>query len=355
MTHDELLMQRCIELAGNASGRTEPNPMVGAVVSRAGAVLGEGWHHRAGEPHAEVNAIAQARARFGAEALRGATIHVSLEPCAHYGRTPPCADLIISTGLGRVVVGCQDTFSAVAGRGIARLREAGLEVVVGVLAAECRWLNRRFFSCQERRRPWVTLKWARTADGYMGDVVDGSRKTLHISDAWSLRLGHRLRATEAAIAVGAETVRSDDPRLNTRLWPGRDPLRVVVSPTLRVPAAAGLFHDGGPTLLLGGAADEGCFPPSVVRRAWDSGRGVAAQVVEAVHQAGHQSLLVEGGARLLGAFLGEGLWDEAYVQTAAWNLGHHGVTTPQPPSGQQHQWQCGQCHIQHFINANYTL
>lgn len=304
-------MRRCLHLAGNGVGRTSPNPMVGALVVREGAIVAEGWHDHAGGPHAEVVALSRC------PDAAGATLYVSLEPCCHHGRTPPCTDLIIACGLRRVVVACADPFAAVSGNGIRQLRDHGIEVAVGVCESEARWLNRRFFCAQQRHRPYVTLKVARHADGSMG------RRGEHtlISNAWCQRQSHRLRASEDAILVGGATARIDQPALNTRLWPGHNPLRVILSPSLEVPAQPpGTLIVGGdgpgddPTgLYRGGALGADA---RTCRVPFDGRRPAARQVLEAVQRAGCQSLIVEGGPTTLRAFLDEGLWDEAYEHVA---------------------------------------
>ena len=216
--NDKLYMRRCIELALNSEGRTYPNPMVGAVVVCDGKIIGEGWHRKAGEPHAEVNAINSVKDQTQ---LSRSTIYVSLEPCSHYGRTPPCADLIIEKGIPRVVVGCRDSFAKVDGRGIRKLRDAGVDVTVGVMEDECRWLNRRFFTMQEKGRPYVILKWAETADGYMGAIKNGRPAPVAISNAEAFTMSHKQRTTEDGILVGIGTVVSDNPHLTSRLWTGQ--------------------------------------------------------------------------------------------------------------------------------------
>ena len=216
MTTDQLYMRRCLQLASNGRQNAKPNPMVGAVIVAAdGRIIGEGYHVRCGEGHAEVNAFASVRPE-DEPLLKDATIYVSLEPCSHYGKTPPCADLIVRKGVKRCVVGCVDPFAKVHGRGIQKLRDAGIEVTVGVLEEECRRLNRRFITFNEKRRPFVTLKWAQTADGYMDDHF----RPLAISTPYTRMLVHKLRAEADAILVGRVTAERDQPRLDVRHWSG---------------------------------------------------------------------------------------------------------------------------------------
>lgn len=270
MSTDEKYMRRCLELAANGLPTTRPNPMVGAVIVADGQIIGEGYHIRAGEPHAEVNAFASV-APADAGKLSQSTIYVSLEPCSHYGKTPPCADLIISKGVQRVVVGCVDSFSKVSGRGIERLRNAGIDVEVGVLEKECRWMNRRFFTLNERQRPYIILKWAQSANGF----IDNAFRPTAISTPLTQMLSHKLRSEEDAILVGRVTAERDHPRLDVRLWSGQPPRRVVLS------------HANGIDATLHMLAEEGV-----------------------------QSLIVEGGAQTHQSFLDRRLWDELRVETA---------------------------------------
>jgi riboflavin biosynthesis protein RibD len=284
-TEDERYMRRCLQLAVNGRQNTKPNPMVGAViVSADGLIIGEGYHVRYGEGHAEVNAFDAVRPEDEA-LLREATIYVSLEPCSHYGKTPPCADLIIRKGVRRCVVGCIDEFAEVQGRGIRKLREAGIEVTVGVLETECRALYRCFFTYHHHKRPYIVLKWAQTANGF----IDDNGKALAISSDFTRMLSHKLRAEADAILIGRVTDDREHPRLDVREWCGPSPRRVVVD--RRHP-----------------------FIP------------------ESFYQQHIQSLIVEGGARTLQSFLVQGLWDEIRVET---NLGltvSGGTRAPQMPS-----------------------
>ena len=221
---DEFFMRRCLQLAAQGKQNAKPNPMVGAViVSEEGNIIGEGYHVRCGEGHAEVNAFASVRP--GDECLLpSSTIYVSLEPCAHYGKTPPCADLIVSKGVRRVVCGCVDPFAKVRGRGIERIRQAGIRVTVGVLRQECEELNKRFFTFHRYRRPYIILKWARTADGFLDDHFH----PIALSTSFTKMLSHRLRAENDAILVGRVTDEREHPSLTTRYWPGLDPQRIVL-------------------------------------------------------------------------------------------------------------------------------
>ena len=285
MIDDEKYMRRCLQLARNGQQNAKPNPMVGAViVSADGRIIGEGYHVRCGEGHAEVNAFASVRAE-DEPLLKEATIYVSLEPCSHYGKTPPCADLIIQKGVRRAVVGCVDTFAEVQGRGIRKLREAGIEVTVGVLEAECKALNRRFFTFHREQRPYIILKWAQTANGF----IDDHFKPIQISNDFTKMLSHKLRAEEDAILVGRVTDERDKPQLTVREWSGANPKRLII--------------DRAHPLNL-----------------------------ESLHAHQIQSLIVEGGAKTLQSFIDKGLWDELRVET---NLGMtvtDGTRAPQIPA-----------------------
>ena len=285
MIDDEKFMRRCIQLAKNGQQNAKPNPMVGAViVSVDGRIIGEGYHVRCGEGHAEVNAFASVEPEDEA-LLPGATMYVSLEPCSHYGKTPPCADLIIRKRIKRVVVGCIDEYAEVKGRGIKKLQDAGIEVEVGVLEAECKDLNRRFFTFHRDQRPYIILKWAQTANGF----IDDHFQPVQISSDYTKMLSHKLRAEEDAILVGRVTDKRDHPQLNVREWCGPDPKRLVI--------------DHQHPLNL-----------------------------DSLHAHGIQSLIVEGGAQTLQSFMEEGLWDELRVETNLSMTVTDGTRAPQIPS-----------------------
>ncbi len=285
----ETYMHRCIQLAKNGQQNARPNPMVGAVIVADGRIIGEGYHVRCGEGHAEVNAFAAVKPQHE-HMLPRATLYVSLEPCCHYGKTPPCADLIVSKGVRRVVVGCIDPFAQVQGKGIERLRRAGIDVVVGVCEEECKALNKVFFTFHKFRRPYVTLKWAASADGFIAAVdAMGRRQTTPISNVYTQMLCHKLRAEHQAILVGYNTWTTDHPSLTTRAWYGRNPQRVLLTHHTE------LCHEASATDLI------------VV----DGGIG---EVLKCLHQRGIQSLLVEGGLNVLQQFIDSGLWDEAWAE-----------------------------------------
>lgn len=316
---DMTYMRRALELAGRAEGCTSPNPMVGAVVVHDGVIIGEGYHLRAGTPHAEVHALAAVRDR---SLLPDATLYVSLEPCSHYGRTPPCADLIISSGIRRVVVGTVDTSIKVAGRGIARLREAGIEVVTGVEEDECRRINRRFFTWHERQRPYVVLKWARSADGFI-DLERKAGETAEphwITGATERILVHRWRAAEDAILAGGGTVRADNPSLDVRLWKGKNPLRVIVSRSGEMTPESKVF-DGTADTVLFTCNDKVSLPGIRTVKLADK-QYFVEDVLKTLHGLGVQSVFVEGGAFIIRHFAESGLWDEARRFTGMMRFGH---------------------------------
>ncbi len=285
---DEQYMQRCIQLARCGEAGAAPNPMVGAVVVWQGKIIGEGYHRRCGGPHAEVNAIGSVGRP---ELLAESTLYVSLEPCAHYGKTPPCADLIVRHRIPRVVVGCMDPFARVNGLGIKKMRDAGIDVRVGVLEEECLQLNERFITFHRKRRPWITLKWAQSADGFIARP-DGTAVTF--STPLTRTLVHRLRTRHQAIMVGTRTALLDNPTLTARDWPGENPLRLTIDCHHSLPTTLHLKDGTAPTHIF-------CHND-------------LQTMLEELHRMGIQSLLVEGGARLHQSFVDQGLWDEARVE-----------------------------------------
>ncbi|MBS1602140.1 MAG: bifunctional diaminohydroxyphosphoribosylaminopyrimidine deaminase/5-amino-6-(5-phosphoribosylamino)uracil reductase RibD [Bacteroidetes bacterium] len=306
----ETYMRRCLELARLGAGHVAPNPMVGAVLVYEDRIIGEGYHQLYGKAHAEVNCINSVKEED--QALIGrSTIYVSLEPCAHYGKTPPCADLIIARGIPRVVVGCRDPFPEVDGKGIEKLRAAGVEVTVGVLEAECKELNKRFFTFHTQHRPYIVLKWAQSMNGRIAGVGEGR---VLISNEYTNRLVHRWRSEEAAILVGTRTALADDPALTARLWNGPDPVRLVIDKELRLPGSLQLFDRKVRTIVFNLVRHGEDGPMlSYYQLAGDS--SLVHQLSVALYQLKIQSVLVEGGARLLQSFIDEGYWDEARVIT----------------------------------------
>jgi diaminohydroxyphosphoribosylaminopyrimidine deaminase/5-amino-6-(5-phosphoribosylamino)uracil reductase len=320
MNH-ERWMARCLQLARKGASSAAPNPLVGSLLVQGDRVLAEGWHARPGSGHAEANCL-QA---FGNGPVPGdAVLHVNLEPCAHHGRTPPCADLIIARGVRTVVVGHEDPFPAVAGKGISRLRAAGIDVHLGVLEAEARWMNRRFLTSVSEHRPYVILKWARSADGFIDRSGRTARAGTPISCGAGNVLVHRWRSEEQAIMVGGTTVLRDDPSLTVRHVAGRSPLRVVLDRSGVAPADSRLFTDGAPTLLFTNVRRSDVAVEQVLL---PIGTDPLPHVLRELHERGLRSLLVEGGARLHEAFFESGSWDEARVMEAPLTLGS-GTSAP---------------------------
>ena len=321
MIVDEKYMRRALQLAQLGAGHTSPNPMVGAViVGPDGTIIGEGWHRRCGEAHAEVNAVASVK---DANRLKDSTIYVTLEPCSHYGKTPPCANMLIERGIPRVVVGCLDPFVKVAGRGVAMLRDAGVEVVVGVLEKECRALNERFMTAHTLGRPWVQLKWAQTADGFIALPPEAGENPLHMSTPVTMRLMHRQRALCDAIVVGANTACIDNPSLTTRYWPGKSPLRVILSRNLSIPDNLNLLTDGLPTIVYNGVKNEITGAVEYVKLDTDKPQ----RWLEDLYRRGVTSVMVEGGTRVLQGLIDAGIWDEARIEVSPRRVGQ-GVTAP---------------------------
>lgn len=302
-------MHRCLELARMGAGSVAPNPMVGAVLVYQDRIIGEGYHRQYGGPHAEVNCLDSVKGE-DLPLIPLATLYVSLEPCAHFGKTPPCSDLIIRNKIPKVAVGCRDPFPEVDGKGIEKLRRAGVEVICGVLEQACLDLNRRFFTFVTAGRPYIILKWAQTADGFIAG--DGGDRLL-ISNDYTNRLVHQWRSEEAAILVGTDTALQDDPSLTNRLWTGGSPVRMVIDRNLRLPASLKLFDRQQRTIVINTVKAEEKKNLSYHKIP------AAADTIEAVlsiaFQENLQSILVEGGAGLLQSFIDKGLWDEARVIT----------------------------------------
>lgn len=323
---DEMYMRRCIQLARNGQRNAPPNPMVGAVVVCDGRIIGEGYHVRCGEGHAEVNALASV-AEADLHLLEKSTIYVSLEPCSHYGKTPPCADLIVAKRLKRVVVGCLDPFAKVQGRGIRKLQDAGIDVTVGVLEKECKALNKHFMTFHSKKRPFVTLKWAQSADGFI-DSPEGEPRAM-ISNEQTMAVCHKRRTEHQAIMVGRRTAELDNPSLTVREWSGMNPLRVVLDRANQLPGTLRLFDGEVPTLVFCdaksgvGSGENGVA--EIVRIDFEA--DVIGQVMQELHSGGVQTLLVEGGRALLQSFIDTGCWDEAFVETSPVMLGG-GVPAP---------------------------
>lgn len=338
---DEKYMSRCLELARQGEGLTYPNPMVGSVIVHNGKIIGEGFHQKAGGPHAEVNAISAVKNQ---ELLKESTLYVNLEPCAHFGKTPPCSQLIKQKQIKRVVIGCKDSFSEVAGKGIDMLQSAGIEVVTAVLEKESRELNRRFFTFYEKKRPYIILKWAQTADGFLDynrEVVKDGRPTW-ITNKQSLRLVHVWRSKEASILVGSITALKDNPSLTVRSWSGSDPLRMVLDRKNSLPHHLSLFDEAVPTLLFTSTyiKDQRRIEQVILK---DSDEPIDA-IMKVLFEKKKQSIIVEGGAKLLQAFIDKNLWDEARVFTGK-KCFKEGVKAPALIAQPIAEEQLGDCNL----------
>ncbi len=300
-------MYRCIELALLGQGNVAPNPMVGAVIVHNDKVIGEGYHQQYGEAHAEVNAIANVKNQ---DLLKDSTIYVSLEPCAHTGKTPPCADLLVHHRFKRVVIGSLDSFSLVSGKGIERLKNAGIETVVGCLEYECRTLNRHFFTFHEKKRPYVMLKWAQTPNGKIDQgLADG--KVTWISAPETQTMVHTWRKNHQAILVGRNTIERDNPTLTVRAVSGKNPVRIILDSELKLPTTMNCFNEEAPTIVLNKLKSEVIGSVEYIQLE----KMTAQSILDALFERNIQSVLIEGGSATLQSFIDANLWDEARIIT----------------------------------------
>ena len=317
----KIFMQRCIDLAKSGFGNVAPNPMVGAVLVHDGKIIGEGYHYEFGKAHAEVNAINDAEKNYP-ELISSAELYVNLEPCSHYGKTPPCADLIISKGIKKVFISNQDPNPMVSGRGIGKLNAAGIEVVTDILPEVGRKLNGRFFTFHEKKRPFIILKWAQTADGFIAPV---SKEKFQISGAQSQELVHKWRSEEQSILVGKETALYDNPQLNVRLWEGKDPIRIVIDSKLLLPESLNLFNHEIETIIFNSIKTEEQKNISFVKLNFKT--PILNQLLSHLYSKNIQSIIIEGGTTTLQKFIDENLWDEARIFTAPKKL-IYGIKAP---------------------------
>jgi diaminohydroxyphosphoribosylaminopyrimidine deaminase/5-amino-6-(5-phosphoribosylamino)uracil reductase len=322
MSSHEIFMSRCLELAAMGIGSVSPNPMVGAVMVYEGRIIGEGYHEKHGYAHAEVNCINSVKEE-DRHLISSSTIYVSLEPCAHHGHTPPCADLIIERGIPHVVTGSHDPNPLVAGRGIKKLRDAGIEVTEHILEKECDFLNRRFMTFHTHHRPYIILKWAQSADGFIAPHGD---RQLWLTNEYSKKLVHKWRTEEDAILVGTRTALIDDPQLTARLWQGRNPLRILIDMDLKVPAESRIFDHEAMTLVYNGSKEALQFGTVYVRLKDDE--TLSHQIAADLCHRKVLSVIIEGGAFTLNSFITAGLWDEARVFTSP-TLLSDGIAAPQ--------------------------
>lgn len=322
MSTPEIFMQRCLELALLGMGDVSPNPMVGCVIVHNGKIIGEGYHEKFGQAHAEVNAI---RSVQNPELLKESTLYVSLEPCAHFGKTPPCCDLIIESRIPKVVIGTIDPFAEVAGKGIERMKNAGIEVEVGALEKESRNLNRRFFTFHEQKRPYIILKWAQTLDGFIDTDRTEKKHPTWITNDLSKRLVHKQRSEESAILIGTNTAEFDNPALTVREWTGNQPVRMVIDRSGRLDRGLHIFDGKAPTWVF--TAFEKPDSENLKFIKLDFDQNILPQIMTELFRRKILSVIVEGGSELLNSFLEINLWDEAFVYTGNQFFGK-GVSAP---------------------------
>ena len=299
MTQHETYIKRCLQIAKNGLGSTRPNPMVGCVVVHNNKIIGEGFTSEYGGNHAEVNAI---QSVMDKSLLKEATLYVTLEPCSHYGKTPPCSDLIIENNIPNVVIGCLDDNEKVAGKGVSKLKNAGCKVTVGVLENECKEHHKRFFTFHNKKRPYIILKWAETLDGFIAPKTKDELKPIWITNSISRQLVHKWRAEEQAILVGSNTVLQDNPTLTVRDWTGENPTRIVLDEKNILSKDLNIFNDDAETIVIS-------------EKDIDFSNQVASQICKVLHLNDINSVIIEGGAQTLQTFIDANLWDEARVFT----------------------------------------
>ncbi|MEI6866749.1 bifunctional diaminohydroxyphosphoribosylaminopyrimidine deaminase/5-amino-6-(5-phosphoribosylamino)uracil reductase RibD [Flavicella sp.] len=312
MELDEFYMTRCLQLAQNGIGEARPNPSVGCVIVFEGSIIGEGYTSPYGRNHAEVNAISSVKEE---SLLKKATLYVTLEPCAHFGKTPPCADLIVKYKIPKVVVGCVDTHSVVAGKGIERLRVNGCEVKLGVLEEQCLEQHKRFFTVQNKNRPYVILKWAQSKDGFVAPLKKEENRPVWISNAYAQQIVHKWRSKEHAILVGTNTAIADNPKLNVRYWGGQSPVRIVLDKTLRIPASNSLFDGSVKTIVCTNVSvlSNAKSKNNLVFEGMNFSGNIVSELCRVLIKHQIQSVIIEGGSQTLQTFIKAGLWDEARV------------------------------------------
>ncbi|WP_410504196.1 bifunctional diaminohydroxyphosphoribosylaminopyrimidine deaminase/5-amino-6-(5-phosphoribosylamino)uracil reductase RibD [Flavobacterium sp. J49] len=309
MKIEEIYIKRCIQLAKNGLGNTYPNPLVGSVIVYDGKIIGEGWHRKAGEAHAEVNAINSVKDK---SLLTKSTIYVSLEPCSHFGKTPPCCDLIIKHKIPKVVIGTVDPNSKVAGAGIKRLIENGCHVTVGILEKECNELNKRFFTFHKKKRPFIILKWAESKDGFIAPLTKEKKEPVWISNVFSRQLTHKWRSEEQAILVGTQTVLDDNPKLDVRDWTGENPIRIVLDRTGKITTDYDVKDEKTKTIVF--TEQENLISgENIIFESVIFDKQLTQKIIGILYQYNIQSVIVEGGNKTLQTFIDNNLWDEARV------------------------------------------
>lgn len=315
---DKDYINRCIELALKAKGKTYPNPMVGCVIVHEGKIIGEGYHQKAGEPHAEINAIQSVENK---ELLKEATLYVSLEPCSHYGKTPPCALKIIETGFKKVVIGTLDHHEKVNGKGKDLILNAGIEVQENIQKEECTALNKRFFTYHQKKRPFILLKWAESADGF----IDKDFKPYPIGNQLTQQFVHKIRSEEHAILVGTQTALTDNPSLTTRKILGRNPIRILIDFDLKVPTDFNIFNHEAETIILNSRIEKQIENLHFIKIHQDKS---LQNILDALYEKNIQSVLVEGGRKTLQRFIDAGIWDEAIIIKNPDLFLNHGTQAP---------------------------
>ncbi|MCF6295075.1 MAG: bifunctional diaminohydroxyphosphoribosylaminopyrimidine deaminase/5-amino-6-(5-phosphoribosylamino)uracil reductase RibD [Flavobacteriaceae bacterium] len=326
----EKYIKRCIEIAKNGLGTTRPNPMVGCVIVLKNTIIGEGCTSAYGGNHAEVNAIESVKDKA---LLKKATLYVTLEPCSHYGKTPPCSDLIIEHKIPNVVIGTIDTHDKVAGQGIAKLKTGGCNVTVGILEDDCKQHHKRFFTFHNKKRPYIVLKWAETNDGYIAPTSKQEKKPIWITNDYSRQLVHKWRAEEHAILVGTNTVLQDNPNLTTRNWKGNNPIRIVIDKELKLSKTYNVFNDAAETIVISSKLEDRRQKEHAKNWKlefidWDLKDAIAEQICEVLYKNSITSVIIEGGQQTLQTFINEDLWDEARVFTG--NIAfNNGVKAPE--------------------------
>jgi diaminohydroxyphosphoribosylaminopyrimidine deaminase/5-amino-6-(5-phosphoribosylamino)uracil reductase len=325
-------MNRCIQLANLGAGNVAPNPMVGAVLVYEDKIIGEGYHQKYGEAHAEVNCVNSVKEDYKSF-IEKSTLYVSLEPCSHFGKTPPCTDLIIQNKIKKVVIGCSDVYKEMAGKGVQKLRDAGVEVITGILEKECVDLNKRFFTFHQKFRPYIILKWAQSVNGKIAGTspIPPPKKTafmkrIFISNDYSNRIVHKWRSEEAAILVGTNTAIQDDPLLTTRLWAGRNPIRIVIDKELQLPSGLKVFNNEAKTIIYN--TIKYLTLENLVTIKLEN-ENFMEQLVYSLFEMNIQSVLVEGGAKTLQSFIDTSLWDEARVITNEKLIINNGIGAPE--------------------------
>lgn len=315
-------MRRCIELACLGAGNIAPNPMVGAVLVHNDNIIGEGYHEKFGEAHAEVNCINSVQ-EYDRQFIKESTLYVSLEPCAHFGKTPPCADLIIKYNIPNVVIGCRDSFEKVNGAGISRLIASGVEVNIGILERECRDLNKRFFIFHHKKRPYIILKWAQSNDGF---IAGGGLAKTKISNPYTDRLVHKWRSQEAAILVGYNTIKTDNPHLTTRYWIGKNPVRIIIDEFNKLAENSNIFNLNADTIIINRKLST--VKNNIEFYKIDDKKTAINAVVECLQRRQLNSVIIEGGSKTIQFFIDAGLWDQARVITNTVLFLNHGISAP---------------------------